>query len=283
MVSSERRVGPDLKTTRRSNFSLAFPDPLTHTIQVLDDCQWLLPLILPGSFVLFLWWCRRFLYGRGNGADQGKQINVLLVSSGGVFFFLPPVLLLYGNVPGPVEETPDNCPLRTCWVVGAEVYTYLTVSVCISFLKIVRSRVPPSLPVSLVSRKGRVPSLSSSMVYVGEMQRHLETQVKEHWDACNKGDKSAIAKHQWDQQYQVDWGETRVLDRAARPVQLKVKEALRSEKTPANNTLNQDVGYELPGCCIVTIKKLGGRGNRASANSAGASASSLSHMGARAQ
>ena len=111
---------------------------------------------------------------------------------------------------------------------------------CVSFLKIITSRVPPSLPVSLVSRKERVASLSSSMVYVGEMQRHLETQIKEQWDACNKGDKSAIAEHQWDQQYQVDWGETRVLDRAARPVQLKVKEALRIEKTPANNTLNQE-------------------------------------------
>ena len=39
-------------------------------------------------------------------------------------------------------------------------------------------------------------------VYVGEMQRHLETQVKEHRDACNKGNtwKSSIAEHQWDQQ-----------------------------------------------------------------------------------
>ena len=118
------------------------------------------------------------------------------------------------------------------------------------------------------------------MVYVGEMQRHLETQVKEHWDVCNKGDKSAIAEHQWDQQYQVDWGETRVLNRAARPVQLKIKEALRIEKTPVNNMLNQDGGYELPGCWIVTMKKLGGRGNHASANSVGASASALSRMGA---
>ena len=59
-------------------------------------------------------------------------------------------------------------------------------------------------------------------VYIGETQRHLETRVKEHRDACNKGYtwKSAIAEHQWDQQHQVDWDATRVLDRAARPVQL---------------------------------------------------------------
>ena len=78
-------------------------------------------------------------------------------------------------------------------------------------------------------------------VYIGETHRCLETQVKEHRDAC-KGDtwKSAIAEHQWDQRHQVDWDTIRVLDRAARPVQLKVKEALRIEKTPANNTLNQE-------------------------------------------
>ena len=60
--------------------------------------------------------------------------------------------------------------------------------------------------------------------------------------------KSAIAEHQWDQQHQVDWDATRVLDRAARPVQLKVKEALHIEKTPANNRFNRDGGYKLLGC-----------------------------------
>ena len=122
-------------------------------------------------------------------------------------------------------------------------------------------------------------------VYVGETQRRLETRVKEHRDACNKGDtwKSAIAEHQWDQQHQVDWDATRVLDRAARPVQLKVKEALHIEKTPANNRLNRDGGYELPGCWIAAMKKLGGGGNRASANRADAPPSAPGRMGARAQ
>ena len=59
--------------------------------------------------------------------------------------------------------------------------------------------------------------------------------------------KSAIAEHQWDQQHQVNWDETRVLDRTVRPVQLRVKEALYIERTPANNRLNRDRGYELPG------------------------------------
>ena len=107
-------------------------------------------------------------------------------------------------------------------------------------------------------------------VYVGETQRRLETRVKEHRDACNKGDtgKSAIAEHQWDQQHQVNWEDTRVLDRASRPVQLRVKEALYIQKTPTNNRLNRDEGYELPGCWIATVKKLGGgvSPSRASAN-----------------
>ena len=47
------------------------------------------------------------------------------------------------------------------------------------------------------------------------MQRHLETWVKEHRDACNKGDTWKFA-HQWDQQHQVNWDKTRVLDRAIR-------------------------------------------------------------------
>ena len=90
---------------------------------------------------------------------------------------------------------------------------------------------------------------------------------------------------QWDQQHQVDWDGTRVLDRATRPIQLKVKEALHIERTPANTRLNRDGGYELPGCWIATMKKLGGGANRAGANHVGASASTSApgRTGAQAQ
>ena len=96
-------------------------------------------------------------------------------------------------------------------------------------------------------------------VYVGKTQRYLETRVKEHRDACTKGDtwKSAIAEHQWDQEHQVDWDGTRVLDRASRPIPLKLKEALHIKRTPANTRLIRNRGYELPGCWIATMKKLG--------------------------
>ncbi len=113
--------------------------------------------------------------------------------------------------------------------------------------------------------------------YVAETQRHLETRVKEHRDACNKGDtwKSAIAEHRWDLQHQVDCDETRVLDRATRPIQLKVKEALHIEKIPNNSRLNRDGGYELQGCWITTMKKLGGGVNCAGTNCAGTATSGL--------
>ena len=118
-------------------------------------------------------------------------------------------------------------------------------------------------------------------VYVGEAQRCLETRVKEHRDACNKGDtgKSAIAEHQWDQQHQVNWEGTRVVDRASRPVQL------RALKTPTNNRLNHDEGYELPGCWITTVKKLGGgvSSSRASTNHISTSTSAQDCMRAQAQ
>ena len=93
----------------------------------------------------------------------------------------------------------------------------------------------------------------------------METLVKEHRDAYNKGytEKSVIAEHQWDQQHQVKLEDIRVLDRATRPVQLKVKESLHIQKTPANNNLNNDGGYELLGCWIVTMKKLGVGSTRA--------------------
>ena len=81
--------------------------------------------------------------------------------------------------------------------------------------------------------------------------------------------------------YQVKWEDVRVVDRATRPVQLKVKEALHIKTTPTNNSLlNKDGGYELPGCWIATMKKLGGgiNSNQASAIRVSASTSAPDHM-----
>ena len=96
-------------------------------------------------------------------------------------------------------------------------------------------------------------------VYIGETKRRLETRIKEHKEACMNGftDKSAIAEHAWDQDHPINWNEARVLDRATRATELIQKEALCIRTTPECNHLNQDEGYELPGCWIATVKKLG--------------------------
>ena len=61
-------------------------------------------------------------------------------------------------------------------------------------------------------------------------------------DACSKGytKKSAIVEHAQDQQHTIGWEDTKVLDKATRPVQLLVNEALCIQRTPANNRLNCD-------------------------------------------
>ena len=73
-------------------------------------------------------------------------------------------------------------------------------------------------------------------VYAKETQRRLKTRVKEHRDACNKGDmwKCAISEYQWDQQHQVNWEETRMLDRA------KGKGSLTHLKDPCQQLLDHD-------------------------------------------
>ena len=88
----------------------------------------------------------------------------------------------------------------------------------------------------------------------------------------------------------VDNGDgTRVLDRATRPIQLKVKEALHIKSTPANTRFNRDRGYELPGCWIAKniaiMKKLGGGANRAGIKhtSASTSTSAPNSMGTQEQ
>ena len=64
--------------------------------------------------------------------------------------------------------------------------------------------------------------------------------VKEHKDACSKRytRKSAIAQHVQDWQHSMNWEDTKVLDRATRPTQLTVKEALCIQMTPINSRIN---------------------------------------------
>ncbi len=73
--------------------------------------------------------------------------------------------------------------------------------------------------------------------YIGETTRRLEQRVKEHQDACKRGDEkvSAIAEHAWQQNHSIKWEEVRVVDGASKNCELKIEEALHTQMTPDNN------------------------------------------------
>ncbi len=73
--------------------------------------------------------------------------------------------------------------------------------------------------------------------------------MKEHQNACKIGDEkvSAIAEHAWQQHHPITWEEVRVVDRASKNRELKIKEALHILKTPDNSKFNRD---KLPGCWL---------------------------------
>jgi len=75
--------------------------------------------------------------------------------------------------------------------------------------------------------------------------------VKEHQDACNVKS-SAIVEHAWKKHYPILWQETKIMDRASRTIQKRVKKSFKFN-LPSKN---QDVGLELPSCWISTLKNL---------------------------
>ncbi len=91
---------------------------------------------------------------------------------------------------------------------------------------------------------------SCGKVYIGETTRRLEQRVKEHQDACKRVDEkvSSIAEHAWQQHHPIKWEEVRVVDRASKNRELKIKEGLHIQMTHDNNKFNRDIGLELPGC-----------------------------------
>ena len=64
--------------------------------------------------------------------------------------------------------------------------------------------------------------------YIGKTVRRLETRMKEHWDACQKGalEKSALAEHAWESHHLIKWEEATVVDQARSPKELLLKEAI---------------------------------------------------------
>ena len=84
------------------------------------------------------------------------------------------------------------------------------------------TKVKDTLPLGKQSNVVNRILCSCGQVYIGEIRQRLETRLKEHRDACEKGmmEKSAVAEHALENHYSIQ--ETMVLDHG----RLLVKEAL---------------------------------------------------------
>ena len=119
----------------------------------------------------------------------------------------------------------------------------------------VKNTLPPGKQSNVVYR---IPC-SCSQVYIGETKRRLETRLKEHRDACERGmmEKSAVAEHVWEHHHPIHWEETTMLDRG-RGQELLVKKALHIQMTPVEECFNRDGGLEVPGCWTTVMRRQGG-------------------------
>ena len=98
-----------------------------------------------------------------------------------------------------------------------------------------------------------------AQVYIREARWRLETRLKQHRDACNKGmmEKSAIVMHVWENHHPIYWEETTVLDHG-RGQELLVKEALHIQMKSSEEYFNRDGGLEVPGCWSAVMRRQGG-------------------------
>ena len=98
--------------------------------------------------------------------------------------------------------------------------------------------------------------------YIGETVRRLETRMKEHRDACQKGalEKSALAEHAWENHHPIKWEEATVIDQARTNKELLLKEAIHIRLQHPH--LNRDGGLELPGCWVAALKGTAARVDR---------------------
>ena len=83
----------------------------------------------------------------------------------------------------------------------------------------------------LVEKQGNVVyevPCSCGKVYICETKRRLETRLKEHKEACIKGQttKSAIAKHAWMEGHLINWDGSRILQHISHTMELVMKEAM---------------------------------------------------------
>ena len=105
---------------------------------------------------------------------------------------------------------------------------------------------------------------SCGKAYIGETKRRLQTRLREHQDACRTQSlqKSAVAEQAWGSHHHINWKDTSVINRARRPEELLLKEAIHIQVTPAGKCLNRDGGKGIPRCWTAALKRSEGAANR---------------------
>ena len=158
---------------------------------------------------------------------------------------------------------PQTCSAMADLLVSPFLQASLCSLILVSSLRMVSpiytlARVKDRLPTELSSGVVYQVPCSCGKVYIGETIRRLETRIKEHKDACRKGEtnKSAIAEHVWGLQHPIKWDEVAIIDKSDRMIELRLKEAMHIQLRPSAELFNRDVGLELPSCWITTLKAI---------------------------
>ena len=125
-------------------------------------------------------------------------------------------------------------------------------------LRSVLTKVKDTLPAEKQSKVVYQILCNCGKMYIGETARRLETRMKKHQDACCRGllEKSAVAEHAWEHHHPIKWEDTTVIDRARRPKELQLREALDIQMS-TEELLNQDIGLEVLGCWLTALRRQG--------------------------
>ena len=92
-------------------------------------------------------------------------------------------------------------------------------------LRSLLTKVKDPLPVSKLSNVVYEIPCKCGKVYIGETRRRLETCIKEHKVACERGqtEKSAVAEHFCSEEHRILWNDTKVIQCASRTMELVMK------------------------------------------------------------
>jgi predicted GIY-YIG superfamily endonuclease len=124
-------------------------------------------------------------------------------------------------------------------------------------LRSILTKVKDTLPIGMKSNVVYKIPCSCGKVYIGETKCRLETRIKEHQTACEKGDveKSAIAEHAWKHHHPVMWKGATVVDHVRGWKELLIKEALNIHQIPKQERINRDTGLEISACWNPIMKR----------------------------